>query len=97
MRLLAAGAPRREGRPHAGSAPGLTYLPSFSPNAASTSSLCFMGLTLVQTCTILPLGSMRKVLRLATPLGDSEPYSSTTFLSVSASSLKVKLSLVQNC
>jgi hypothetical protein len=51
-RLLAAGAPRREGRPHAGSPPGLTYLPSFSASAASTSSLCFMGLTLVHTCTI---------------------------------------------
>jgi len=87
---------RRKGRPHVGSAPGLTYF-AFSASAASTSSLCFMGLTLVQTCTILPVGSIRNVLRDATPLGDRDPYSSTTFLSVSASNLNVRLSFVQNC
>ena len=56
----------------------------------------WQGLTPVQTFAIFPEGSIRKVLRDATPRGLSEPYWSTTFLSVSESSLNVRLSLVQN-
>ena len=47
-----------------------------------------------------PAGSMRKVLRLAmvmAPKWPSEPYSSTTLWSGSASRWKVRPSLVQNC
>src|ERR1035441_6969291 len=75
--------------------PALFYFPP-SANAASTSSLCLAGLTPVQTLATLPAGSIRKVLREATPRGPSDPYWSTIFLSVSESSLNVRLSLVQN-
>src|SRR5947208_6655657 len=43
-------------------------------SAASTSSLCFEGLTPVQTFAILPDGSMRNVLREAIPRWLSDPY-----------------------
>src|ERR1017187_532160 len=69
----------------------------FSARAANTSSLCLPGLTFVHTCAIFPLGSIRNVLREAIPLAPRDPYSSTTFLSVSDSRRKVRLSLVQNC
>src|ERR1017187_1484484 len=71
------------------------YFP-LSDSAASTSSLCLAGLTAVQTLATLPAGSIRKVLRDATPRVLSDPYWSTIFLSVSESSLKVRLSLAQN-
>src|ERR1700733_11415124 len=46
----------------------LRYFESFcrSLSAASTSSLCPVGLTLMNSLTILPLGSIRNVLRAAT-------------------------------
>src|ERR1019366_912754 len=71
------------------------YLPA-SDSAARTSSLCLAGITPVQTLAPFPAGSIRKVLRDATPCEPSEPYWSTIFLSVSESSLNVRLSLVQN-
>ena len=59
------------------------------------------GSTLVHTFTILPLGLMRKVLRLAmvTPFrnGPASRTRSTTLCSGSASRWKVRPSLVQNC
>ena len=45
---------------------------------------------------ILPLGSIKNVLRDATPFCPNEPYWSTTFLSVSDSSLNVRLSLAES-
>src|SRR5215469_12777022 len=45
----------------------------------------------------LAVGIDQEGLRAATPAGEREPYSSTTFLLVSESSLNVRFSLVQNC
>jgi len=59
-----------------------------SESARGLPRLCLAGLTLVQTLTILPAGSMRKVLRDAMPREPSEPYWSTIFLPVSESNLK---------
>src|SRR5580704_16240264 len=76
---------------------GVVRQPYFSmvSRVSRTSLLWALGLTLVQTFTILPDGSIRKVFREATPFPPSEPYVSTTFLSVSASSLKVRPCLAQ--
>src|SRR5580704_4115139 len=65
--------------------------------AVRTSSEWWFGSTLVHTFTILPCGSMRKVLRLAmvqVPKWPREPYSSTTLWSGSARRWKVSPSLV---
>src|SRR5689334_8595372 len=60
-----------------------------SANAVITSSLCLLGLTPVQTLATFPAGSIRNVLRDAIPRWFNDPYWSTTFFSVSDSSLKL--------
>src|SRR5271165_1124341 len=68
--------------------------------AANTSDAAVAGSTFTHTLATLPLGSIRKVLRLAMTMPakpPSDPYSLTTLWSVSESRWNVSPSLVQNC
>src|SRR5580693_498946 len=70
-----------------------------SLRAASTSWLCLAVSTLIYSFTMTPSGFSRKVCRADSflmPRFMIEPYSSETLCSVSASSLKLRPSLVQN-
>lgn len=65
--------------------------------AASTIGTVVCGLTLVQTCAILPCGSIRNVFLAAIPFAPSDPYALVTFFFVSANKRNVRFSVVQNC